>query len=226
MCTSSDPLPFLQLKLASLSSRQGGASASTAASIPRGCDMQHKHLLVSTIGVLAVAMGLAAYSKRTQAAREDDQRRTRSIGDSEDQQRPGAGRLQARVDADADKNAVTISGTVPTESLRMKAVDAAKTDARLVITDKIDVKPGVSTARTSTRTWRARRATRREVIRLHRRLLMTPGFTRRSAASCSAKRGSWRQPERGREEQCGHAAAVATKADRAKAEQIARPREA
>ena len=48
------------------------------------------------------------------------------------------------VDADADKNAVTISGTVPTESLRMKAVDAAKTvDAGLVVTDKIDVKPGM-----------------------------------------------------------------------------------
>jgi osmotically-inducible protein OsmY len=51
--------------------------------------------------------------------------------------------LAYKLDADADKNAVTISGTVPTESLRMKAVDAAKTvDAGLVVTDKIDVKPG------------------------------------------------------------------------------------
>ena len=47
------------------------------------------------------------------------------------------------VDADADKNAVTLKGTVPTESLRMKAVDAAKSaNAGLVVTDKIDVKPG------------------------------------------------------------------------------------
>jgi hyperosmotically inducible protein len=46
------------------------------------------------------------------------------------------------VDADADKNAVTISGAVPTESLRMKAVDAAKAvGTGLTITDKIDVKP-------------------------------------------------------------------------------------
>lgn len=46
------------------------------------------------------------------------------------------------VDADADKNAVTLSGSVPTQRLRMKAVDAAKAaNAGLVITDKIDVKP-------------------------------------------------------------------------------------
>jgi hyperosmotically inducible protein len=46
------------------------------------------------------------------------------------------------VDADADKNAVTITGSVPTESLRMKAVDAAKTaSVGLAVTDKIDVKP-------------------------------------------------------------------------------------
>lgn len=47
------------------------------------------------------------------------------------------------VDADADNHAVTIKGTVPTQALRMKAVDAVKAvDAGLVITDKIDVKPG------------------------------------------------------------------------------------
>jgi len=47
------------------------------------------------------------------------------------------------VDADADKKAVTLSGKVPTQSLRMKAVDAAKAvDAGLMITDKIDVNPG------------------------------------------------------------------------------------
>jgi len=46
------------------------------------------------------------------------------------------------VDADADKNAVTISGAVPTEGLRTKAIEAAKSvGAALVVTDKIDVKP-------------------------------------------------------------------------------------
>jgi len=48
------------------------------------------------------------------------------------------------VDADADKNAVTISGNVPTQGLRTRAVDAAKSaHAGLVITDKIDVEPGM-----------------------------------------------------------------------------------
>jgi hyperosmotically inducible protein len=47
------------------------------------------------------------------------------------------------VDADADKNAVTLSGSVPTQSLRTKAVELAKSaNPNLVITDKIDVKPG------------------------------------------------------------------------------------
>jgi osmotically-inducible protein OsmY len=47
------------------------------------------------------------------------------------------------VDADADRNAVTLSGSVPTQSLRMKAVDAARSaNGGLVVTDKIDVKPG------------------------------------------------------------------------------------
>ena len=46
------------------------------------------------------------------------------------------------VDAKADKNEVTLSGTVPTEDLRTKAVDLAKNGRpNLVVTDKIDVKP-------------------------------------------------------------------------------------
>ena len=48
-----------------------------------------------------------------------------------------------KVDADADKNAVTLSGSVPTEKLRTKAVELAKmATPNLVVTDKIDVKPG------------------------------------------------------------------------------------
>lgn len=47
------------------------------------------------------------------------------------------------VDADAEKNEVTVSGAVPTQALRMKAVEAAKTvGTALMVTDKIEVKPG------------------------------------------------------------------------------------
>lgn len=51
------------------------------------------------------------------------------------------------VDADASKNAVTLSGNVPSEALRLRAVDLAKqAHAGLVVTDKIDVKPEVDRA--------------------------------------------------------------------------------
>jgi osmotically-inducible protein OsmY len=46
------------------------------------------------------------------------------------------------VDADVDDNKVTLSGTVDSEALRMRAVEMAKSvQANLIITDKIDVKP-------------------------------------------------------------------------------------
>lgn len=46
------------------------------------------------------------------------------------------------VDADAKENKVTLKGTVPTESLRLRAVELAKAGRpNLEITDKIDVKP-------------------------------------------------------------------------------------
>jgi osmotically-inducible protein OsmY len=46
------------------------------------------------------------------------------------------------VDAKADKNEVTLSGTVLTEDLRTRAVDLAKKGRpNLVVTDKIDVQP-------------------------------------------------------------------------------------
>src|SRR5262249_25690351 len=49
------------------------------------------------------------------------------------------------VSADADKNEATISGTVGTQALRLKAVNLAKeASSGLVITDKMDVKPGES----------------------------------------------------------------------------------
>ena len=46
------------------------------------------------------------------------------------------------VDANADKNEVTISGTVRSQDMRNKAVDLAKSaHSGLIINDKIDVKP-------------------------------------------------------------------------------------
>lgn len=48
------------------------------------------------------------------------------------------------VDADADNNSVTLSGDVPTQALRTRAVEAAKTaHPGLVITDNIHVEPGM-----------------------------------------------------------------------------------
>ena len=46
------------------------------------------------------------------------------------------------VDADIEKNSVTLKGTVPTEAARTRIVELAKAGrAGLVVTDKIDVKP-------------------------------------------------------------------------------------
>ena len=108
--------------------------------------MQRRQLLVLTIGILALVTGLAACESKPPEAKavpkmsndELDRLVTAKINSD-----AALVAYKLHVDADADKNAVTISGTVPTESLRMKAVDAAKTvSAGLVVTDKIDVKPG------------------------------------------------------------------------------------
>ena len=46
------------------------------------------------------------------------------------------------VDADADKNEITISGTVTSQEMRTKAVEMAKSaQSGITINDKIDVKP-------------------------------------------------------------------------------------
>jgi hyperosmotically inducible protein len=108
--------------------------------------MQRRQVLVLTIGILAMVTGLAACESKPPEAKpvpkmsndELDRLVTAKINSD-----AALVAYNLKVDADADKNAVTISGTVPTESLRMKAVDAAKTvSAGLVVTDKIDVKPG------------------------------------------------------------------------------------
>jgi len=47
-----------------------------------------------------------------------------------------------KVDADADKKEITLSGTVPSQELRTRAVDLAKsTQGGMTVNDKIDVKP-------------------------------------------------------------------------------------
>jgi osmotically-inducible protein OsmY len=49
------------------------------------------------------------------------------------------------VNADAAKNEVTLSGTVPTQDARARAVDLAKsTQPRVTVNDKIDVKPAAA----------------------------------------------------------------------------------
>lgn len=46
------------------------------------------------------------------------------------------------IDADADDNKVTLSGTVESQALRTRAVEMAKSaHANVIVTDKIDVKP-------------------------------------------------------------------------------------
>jgi len=107
--------------------------------------MQHTQLLVSTTGVLAMVIGLAACDTTPRepaaAPRMSSEELDRSVT-AKINSDPALVPYKLDVDADADDNTVTISGTVPTQSLRTKAVDAAKTvDAGLAITDRIDVKP-------------------------------------------------------------------------------------
>jgi osmotically-inducible protein OsmY len=55
---------------------------------------------------------------------------------------PELAAAKIKVDADAKENKVTLSGKVPTESLRTRAVELAKSvRPNLEITDKIEVKP-------------------------------------------------------------------------------------
>ena len=100
--------------------------------------------VVSTIGVLAVVMGLSACTREPEAPprmTNDDLDRSVTAKINSD---ATLAVYDIDVDADADKNAITLSGAVPSERLRVKAVDAAKSAAaNLVITDKIDVKPEI-----------------------------------------------------------------------------------
>jgi len=98
---------------------------------------------IPTVGALFVALSLAGCTKQPEPApkmTDNDLENTVTAKLNSD---AVLASYKIDVDADASKNAVTLSGSVPTESLRMRAVDDAKAaNAGLIVTDKIDVKPG------------------------------------------------------------------------------------
>ena len=102
-----------------------------------------KTFFTATVGALMVSLSLVACTKAPEAPPKmtnDDLDRSVTAKINSD---ATLASYNIDVDADADKNAVTLSGSVPTESVRMKVVNAAKeANAGLVVTDKIDVKPG------------------------------------------------------------------------------------
>lgn len=122
--------------------------------------------MVKLMGVIAIALmfgvgsiacnkkddrrGDATETKRDAAGMPSDATRTSKMSDSDlknaveskiksDEQLKSA---NIDVDANADKNEVTLSGTVPSQDLRAKAVDLAKSaHSGITVNDKIDVKP-------------------------------------------------------------------------------------
>jgi hyperosmotically inducible protein len=100
----------------------------------------HNWLIVSLC--FLITFGVACSDSSTRANAMSDEELERAINariDEDPQLRP----YDIGVDADGDENKVTLTGDVPSEALRQKAVAAAKQVGRnLVVTDKIDVKPG------------------------------------------------------------------------------------
>src|SRR6185369_3817959 len=79
--------------------------------------------------------GCSTNGKNSAASSNSEMEQSIKTQFSSDPQLQGIG-----VDAKADKNEVILSGTVPTEELRTKAVDLAKNGrSNLVVTDKIVV---------------------------------------------------------------------------------------
>ncbi len=106
-----------------------------------------KRFLTTTIGALSLALSLTACSESPKAAdnkmTDSDLERAVTASINGDQQLAA---YKIGVSADADKNAVTLSGTVPTEGARTRAVELAKSGRpALTVTDKIDVKPAEPT---------------------------------------------------------------------------------
>jgi hyperosmotically inducible protein len=104
-----------------------------------------RKFITTTVGILSLAFGLAACSESPKAA---DNANKMTNGDLERavsasiNGEPSLVTYKIDVSGDVDKNAVTLSGTVPTEALRSRAVELAKSGRpNLLVTDKIDVKP-------------------------------------------------------------------------------------
>jgi len=113
----------------------------------KGNDMQFKRRFFSMVGVLALVAGLTACNSAppepepTPRMSNDELDRLVTAKISGD---TSLATYDIDVNADADNNAVTLSGRVPTQSLRTRAVDATKTaHPGLVITDEIVVDPGM-----------------------------------------------------------------------------------
>jgi osmotically-inducible protein OsmY len=108
-----------------------------------------KHLLVATL-LISLALPIACTrgnESTTQAAREprmsnsDLKNRVEAQLNSDPQLRDS----HISVSADADENKVTLSGTVPSETMRAKAVEMARSaHPGLTVEDKIDVRPDVN----------------------------------------------------------------------------------
>ena len=108
--------------------------------------MPRVKLLVLSVGLMAAVTGLTGCDSRTEPQPTPSPTLTNDELDRQVTARINNDAALAAynldVDADASRNAITISGSVPTQALRTRAVDAARAvKTGLVVTDKIDVKP-------------------------------------------------------------------------------------
>src|SRR5438477_6885187 len=93
--------------------------------------------IASIVGILVLHACSTNETTNSSASSNSDMQQSIKTQLSSDPQLQGIA-----VDAKADKNEVTLSGTLLTEDLRTRAVDLAKNGRpNLVVTDKIDVQP-------------------------------------------------------------------------------------
>jgi osmotically-inducible protein OsmY len=104
-------------------------------------------LLVSLLFCLSLQVACSkGQQTTTHAAREPEAKMTdsdlKSIVEGKLNSDPELREASLSVSADADKNAVTLSGKVESEALRTKAVEMARSaNPGITVTDKIDVSP-------------------------------------------------------------------------------------
>jgi osmotically-inducible protein OsmY len=109
-----------------------------------------KQLLLATLLLsLSLPIGCARDSEQTQAAREPERMTDSDLEkmiESRFKSDPKLRDANLSIDADADRNWVALSGTVPTEEMRTRAIELARSvHPGLTIDDKIDVKPRMTT---------------------------------------------------------------------------------